>query len=108
MTTDLAEYALSLPENYLISNEGKTKNIFREAMKDIVPDSVLNRKDKIGFETPEAKWIEDFIVKESSKSFTDSISIFNKERMDELFKNPRSLPEKWRIINYKKWYESFF
>ena len=108
LTTDLAEYALSLPENYLISNEGKTKNIFREAMKDIVPDSVLNRKDKIGFETPEAKWIEDFIVKESSKSFTDSISIFNKERMDELFKNPRSLPEKWRIINYKKWYESFF
>ena len=25
LTTDLAEYALSLPENYLISNEGKQK-----------------------------------------------------------------------------------
>jgi asparagine synthase (glutamine-hydrolysing) len=108
LTTDLAEYVLSLPENYLMSNEGKTKSIFREAMKDIVPDLVLNRKDKIGFETPEDKWIQDFILKESSKSFTDAISIFNEERMIQLFKNPKPLPEKWRIINYKKWYESFF
>ena len=69
LTTDLAEFALSLPENYLISSEGRTKNIFREAMKGIVPDLVLNRKDKIGFETPEDNWIKDYIAKESSESF---------------------------------------
>ena len=108
LTTDLAEFALSLPENYLISSEGRTKNIFREAMKGIVPDLVLNRKDKIGFETPEDNWIKDYIANESSESFSNAISIFNEKRMLKLFENAKPLQEKWRIINFKKWYESYF
>lgn len=52
LTRELVEFLLSLPEEYLISNRGVTKSIFREAMRDIVPEQILNRKDKIGFETP--------------------------------------------------------
>lgn len=53
LTTDFAEYILQLPENYLLSDRGETKHIFREAMRGIVPDAILDRQDKIGFQTPE-------------------------------------------------------
>lgn len=57
LTTELAEFALGLPEEYLISHNGETKSIFREAMRGVVPDAILDRRDKIGFKTPELSWI---------------------------------------------------
>ena len=59
LTTQMAEFCLSLPEDYLISPEGQTKHIFRRAMRGIVPDLILDRRDKIGFETPERNWLAD-------------------------------------------------
>ena len=56
LTTDIAEFLLSLPENFLLSDNGSTKCIFRDSMKGIVPHEVLQRKDKVGFETPESTW----------------------------------------------------
>lgn len=38
LTIDMAEFLLSLPENYLLSDDGVTKYVFREAMRGIVPD----------------------------------------------------------------------
>jgi asparagine synthase (glutamine-hydrolysing) len=57
LTSDLAEFLLSLPEEYLVSSQGETKHVFRAAMRGIVPDAVLDRRDKIGFATPEAIWL---------------------------------------------------
>jgi asparagine synthase (glutamine-hydrolysing) len=59
LTPTLAEYILSLPEAYLISADGVTKHVFREAMRGIVPDAILDRRDKIGFATPEKKWLSE-------------------------------------------------
>ena len=53
----LAELALSLPDQYLISDSGTTKAVFREAMSDRVPAAILNR-EKVGFLPPERRWLE--------------------------------------------------
>jgi asparagine synthase (glutamine-hydrolysing) len=53
---DFAEFLLSLPENYLINDQGVTKYVFREAMRGIVPDPILDRHDKIGFEVSQNLW----------------------------------------------------
>lgn len=53
----LVKYALSLPEHYLIGPDGTSKDIFRRAMRGIVPDVVLDRRDKIGFSTPQRTWL---------------------------------------------------
>jgi asparagine synthase (glutamine-hydrolysing) len=55
LTIPIAEFLLSLPEEFLISEDGVTKNVFREAMRGIMPDSHIDRKDKIGFEVSDAK-----------------------------------------------------
>ena len=58
LTTDMAEFVLGLPEHYLISPRGETKYVFRAAMRGIVPDEILDRRDKVGFETPELQWLQ--------------------------------------------------
>ena len=58
LTSSLADFVLRLPEEYLIDDEGTTKSIFRQAMRGLVPDPILDRKDKIGFETPGLVWAQ--------------------------------------------------
>ena len=48
---DFVKYIWSLPDEFLLSNKGVTKHIFREAMRGIVPDKIIDRKDKVGFST---------------------------------------------------------
>jgi asparagine synthase (glutamine-hydrolysing) len=56
LTTALADFAFSLPDDLLIGPAGTTKRVLRAAMRGIVPDVILDRRDKIGFVTPEARW----------------------------------------------------
>jgi asparagine synthase (glutamine-hydrolysing) len=55
---ELSELALSLPEKWLVDAEGTSKRIFRDAVRGWVPDAVIDRRDKIGFETPGQEWLE--------------------------------------------------
>ena len=57
LTPALTQFALSLPEEHLIDRDGQTKAVFRRAMRGIVPDPILDRRDKIGFATPEHAWM---------------------------------------------------
>jgi len=58
LTTQLAEFVFRLPESHLIDRDGTSKSVFRAAMRGLVPDSILGRKDKIGFATPERQWMQ--------------------------------------------------
>ena len=57
LTPQIAAFAYSLPEEYLVTPDGTTKAILREAMRGLVPDTILDRRDKIGFATPEKQWL---------------------------------------------------
>jgi asparagine synthase (glutamine-hydrolysing) len=54
LTTDLAEFALRLPEDYLVGRDGTTKRLLRTAMRGMLPDEIVNRRDKVGFEPAES------------------------------------------------------
>jgi asparagine synthase (glutamine-hydrolysing) len=56
LTPQLADFLLRLPEAYLLGPDGTSKRVFRSAMRGLVPDAVLDRRDKIGFATPERLW----------------------------------------------------
>jgi len=57
LTTKLAEFILSLPTEYLVDASGTSKAVFRTAMRGLVPDAVLDRRDKVGFAVPIQAWI---------------------------------------------------
>ena len=52
LTLPMAEYVLGLSERDLIAEYSETKSVFRAAMRGIVPNTLLDRRDKVGFETP--------------------------------------------------------
>jgi len=53
----IAELALSLPAHFLV-RRGVTKAALRDAVSGAVPAEVLARRDKVGFEPPQARWLE--------------------------------------------------
>jgi asparagine synthase (glutamine-hydrolysing) len=53
---DLVELVLSLPSDAIVRH-GWSRWIFREAMRDILPEKIRMRRKKIGFTTPEMRWL---------------------------------------------------
>ncbi|MEY2917197.1 MAG: hypothetical protein RIS73_911 [Bacteroidota bacterium] len=53
----LVEFIFSLPSNLKIHN-GCTKWLLRKAMDKKLPDEIVWRKDKIGYEPPQQQWME--------------------------------------------------
>jgi asparagine synthase (glutamine-hydrolysing) len=47
---------MRIPAIYKIY-DGWSKYIFRIAMKEVLPKEILWRKDKLGFTTPEKRWL---------------------------------------------------
>lgn len=53
----LVQLCFSMPNDHKV-HRGETKRVLRKAMRGIVPDDVLDRKDKTGFITPgHIKWL---------------------------------------------------
>jgi asparagine synthase (glutamine-hydrolysing) len=109
---DLVEYLYSLPEEYLISTEGCSKYVFREAMRGIVPDSILDRRDKVGFATPEKEWLSqmDLWVR-SQLEFADQVNCFDSIILKQEWKNVIAgntafSSSCWRWLNFLAWEKS--
>ncbi len=61
---ELVEFTFSLPEELLIG-EGWTKYILRKTMEPVLPAEITWRKEKVGYEPPQEKWmVQDDFVKE--------------------------------------------
>ena len=56
LSRTVAEFALSAPPQFLYRN-GVRKALLRDAVAELVPPDVLARRDKVGFETPQARWL---------------------------------------------------
>jgi asparagine synthase (glutamine-hydrolysing) len=52
----LVEHAMALPADALV-REGWTKSVLRDAMAGLLPEAVRLRRDKLGFATPETRWL---------------------------------------------------
>ena len=68
LTTKLLDFVFSLPEEEIISGEGKSKAVLLRAMQGVVPTEILERRDKIGFAMPISKlnrqtepWLQDVL-----------------------------------------------
>ena len=113
LTPAFCELLLSLPEHYLISDEGETKSVFRAAMRGIVPDVILDRRDKIGFATPESHWFKQAApILRNWLSEAGPVPFLNVKHLLERFDAVMSghLPFNWQIwrwVNYVRWHAEF-
>jgi len=56
LTTQLADFAYSQASEHLVDGGATSKAVLRAAMRGLVPDAILDRRDKIGFATPDRLW----------------------------------------------------
>lgn len=114
LTLDMANMLLSMPENFLISPHGETKHVFRAAMRGIVPDAVLNRKDKIGFATPEREWlfsmedtVREWLRVDLGLPFLRSPKVL--QEFDAIQSGRKAYSwQIWRWVNFYRWYQQVF
>jgi asparagine synthase (glutamine-hydrolysing) len=114
LTSPLADFILSLPEEYIISDQGETKSVFRDAMRGIVPDSILDRRDKIGFQTPSSwfreagPWVDGVIASDAA----GAIPLLDLDALRATWEAVRGgdttgEPGLWRALNLIEWSRQF-
>jgi len=112
----LVELAASLP-SYEKINEGETKHILRKAMEGLVPKRILQRRDKVGFATPDELWFREPKFVELMSSILDSKEFRSRpywkhaavKRLfeDHLLGKRDNSRQIWRIINAELWLRMF-
>jgi asparagine synthase (glutamine-hydrolysing) len=58
LTPRLAQFAYGQPSESLVDARATSKAVLRAAMRGLVPDAILDRRDKIGFATPDRLWAQ--------------------------------------------------
>ncbi|MFL5752554.1 MAG: asparagine synthase (glutamine-hydrolyzing) [Bacteroidia bacterium] len=90
----LIEKAFSIPAIYKMKN-GTTKHLLREALKPYLPNEIYRRKDKMGYVTPNNKWLYEArdkikpLITDNINEFIDSKKLLRD--FDHLLKNPEHL-----------------
>ena len=113
LSIPLVDFLLSLPEFFFYSDDGLTKNIFRDSMKGIVPNKILKRRDKIGFETPQQNWlvsnsssIEKIIKDSKILKFIDKEILLTE--FEKVVKRKKVFTSRvWRWLNFLRWADLF-
>lgn len=111
----LVEFSLSLGNEHKIVG-GDTKRVLRRAMADVLPQSVLERRDKLGFATPEQDWFRGPLrglihdgVEATLKRYPDLMNAVGVRRLrDDMLTGNRPVDfTLWRIVNLGIWGERF-
>lgn len=77
LSHELVTFVFSLPPNFKI-REGWTKWLLRQSMQQKLPAEIAWRKDKVGFEPPQKKWMQH---KKLQDMIHDSRKLLVKERI---------------------------
>ena len=102
--TPLFEFVLSLPDDALIDDRATTKSVLRGAMRNILPNELIHRKDKIGFETEEARWLNTLALDNSS--FDRIRCLLNDPKLPPVPPTPNDF-RRWRLLNLAVWADTF-
>jgi asparagine synthase (glutamine-hydrolysing) len=113
LTPALVDFAFRLPEHLLVAPDGTSKSLLRTALRGLVPDAILDRRDKIGFQTPERNWLETlrpWVATTLSSPIAQDIPVFRSAALGDEFAAVMDgrLPFDWRIwrwLNLIRWTE---
>jgi asparagine synthase (glutamine-hydrolysing) len=111
----LVEYALALPWDQKIRH-GTRKFVLRNAMKEILPDAVAVRQDKIGLATPEDTWLrvdlKDLVGDIVHSSRFEQRSYFDSTKAREIYSayeegRPNLRASIWQWVCLELWLRTF-
>ena len=105
----IANFAFSLPPQFL-HRGGVRKAILRDAVRGTVPDVVLDRRDKVGFEPPQATWMHDeAVIARVAEVVLDpgarGHALYDRAALEADVRSGRWRDPKavWRVFNLELW-----
>ena len=106
----------SLSSDYKTRN-GVTKLALRTAFKSLIPEKILNRKDKVGFETPAHIWFRDGQIIQTLTNIINSDRFQGRECFDyskikAIFDdfqngNDENISILWKVLYLELWFRIF-
>ncbi|MBI4008748.1 asparagine synthetase B, partial [Candidatus Roizmanbacteria bacterium] len=115
LDSNLLRYLFSLPDEAIVKN-GWNKFILRQTMKDLLPELIVKRRNKIGFTTPEYEWFLRMKNKIYSIFLSESFAkrkYFNQQEVLKAFQlfiegKTDDTMLFWRFLNTELWLRIFF
>lgn len=105
----LIEYCFGLPRDLLLEG-ATTKVVLREAMRGIVPDAILARRDKLAYAPPQDSWLRGPLLDWGRNLLTAAGSrteVFDRDavgRVRQDFESGSNLTAAWRVASTEAWY----
>lgn len=86
---ELFEFSMTIPTRHLIK-DGKAKAVLREAMRGIVPDSIIDNRRKVGFNAPIFSYLDraDPVVKDYILGESPIFENVEREAIEKLLQKP--------------------
>ena len=110
----LVEFASGLPDDFL-EKDGINKRVMRSALDRLIPDEIKNRRDKMGFTTPEEMWVRkenpELFRKKLAEAVDNSNGIIKPgvlDYFDEVVDGRQPFDYTyWRLILFSEWKSKF-
>jgi len=103
----LVEYVAALPLNLKL-RDGWTKFCLRRGAQNIVPPEILQRKDKLGFATPEDEWFRYALKDDLQKTFAEAVFLPEFIKLTELQKHFAAFVNGQRPLLSSEFFFRFF
>lgn len=107
----IAELVVSMPPGMKFKG-AELKYILKKAVRDIIPPSILNRKDKMGFPVPLHLWakqdrsgfFQDILLSDTCRNRR----LFNTRNIENLIRSEVSFGRQlWGVLNMELWFRQF-
>jgi asparagine synthase (glutamine-hydrolysing) len=107
----LVELAATIPSNIKFK-DGTMKQVLKSAMRSVLPDAIVDRKDKMGFPTPLTEWfsaeVKEFLWDVfSSKSALTRELINNRKVLDGIAREVKYGRKIWGMLCLELWQQEF-
>jgi asparagine synthase (glutamine-hydrolysing) len=107
----LVEFAATMPADVKFK-DGTMKQVLKDAMRPVLPDVIVDRKDKMGFPTPLTEWIKgeasEFVREVFSTTRAQERDLVNNQLvLDGLAKEPKFGRKAWGLLCLELWQQEF-
>lgn len=107
----LIEMVASVPADVKFMG-GRMKHLIKEAYGEVIPDSIINRRDKMGFPVPLKEWVagelREFVNDTFSGTRAQTRPFMNAQALRNRRDNAGQFSRKlWGLLSLELWYQNF-
>lgn len=107
----IAEFMARVPPKIKFKG-GQPKSLFKRAVKDVIPNAILARRDKKGFPVPLTEWLQGelhgFVRELLLSTKSRQRGIFSSAAIEKLLSGEQPFGRQvWGLINLELWFQQF-